>query len=299
MGAFIKAATGLPPVQIASLNARGWAPFGWIIQENYGGATLLDGRMSLDLNSGPFPGGYNIVVVEPESPTILINPLQLLRSKQNIIRQHRSCTARGFASLTIGNNSLSNLSHIIHHGLKDEPLDTDHTTCTTPSPTLLLGHREHRHYTDAKSPPRHRADTHRTDLTRHRPNGNRPRRRQRYIRVISCSSEEDSDIDYRNHRPLPSDTEYDTDLDHSLPSSPANLPTPDSDVGDNQPPSPKEDLTLYSKIISKIAKVMDLQVQQPNTDDTTSMSGIYPIPAQEGENLFGKASIDTSHAVPH
>ncbi|KAJ7303196.1 hypothetical protein JRQ81_012131 [Phrynocephalus forsythii] len=59
-------------------------------------------------------------------------------------------------------------------------------------------HRDHRNYTDAKSLTRHRADTRQADLNRHRPNANRPRCRWRYIRVISCSSEDNSEVDYRH-----------------------------------------------------------------------------------------------------
>ncbi|XP_072844468.2 uncharacterized protein LOC110091640 [Pogona vitticeps] len=81
-GALIKVAAGFPPVQIASLGARGWAPFGWIIQESYGGARLLDGRMSLDLSSGPFPGGFNIVVVEPESEWVTFEDVAVYFTEQ-------------------------------------------------------------------------------------------------------------------------------------------------------------------------------------------------------------------------
>ncbi|KAJ7312159.1 hypothetical protein JRQ81_006503 [Phrynocephalus forsythii] len=57
------------------------------------------------------------------------------------------------------------------------------------------------------------------------------------------------------------------DFQGSLPSSPPNSPMPNSDGADYQPSSPAEDLWLYSQMINKIAKVTDLQVQQPDTDD--------------------------------
>ncbi|KAJ7303267.1 hypothetical protein JRQ81_012205 [Phrynocephalus forsythii] len=56
-------------------------------------------------------------------------------------------------------------------------------------------------------------------------------------------------------------------------SSPMNLPTPKSDVADTQPPSPSEDLKLYSQAIHKIANVMDLQLLQDDTTDNCRFFG--------------------------
>lgn len=50
--------------------------------------------------------------------------------------------------------------------------------------------------------------------------------------------------------------------------SPPNIPTPDSDVADEGPPSPSEEYKSYSLLLLKIAKVMNLAVTQPlPTDD--------------------------------
>ncbi|KAJ7322568.1 hypothetical protein JRQ81_018855 [Phrynocephalus forsythii] len=46
-----------------------------------------------------------------------------------------------------------------------------------------------------------------------------------------------------------------------------------TDVTDNQLPSPAEDLYLYSQMIHKIAKMMDIQVQQPGTDESCKFFG--------------------------
>ena len=46
-----------------------------------------------------------------------------------------------------------------------------------------------------------------------------------------------------------------------LPESPPNLPTPDSDVADVNPPSPSEKFSSYSQLVLCIAKEMDLNVQ--------------------------------------
>lgn len=45
--------------------------------------------------------------------------------------------------------------------------------------------------------------------------------------------------------------------------SPTNLPTPDSDVADEHPPSPMGDFKAYSQLIGRVAKTMDLSVIQP------------------------------------
>ncbi|KAJ7316913.1 hypothetical protein JRQ81_003075 [Phrynocephalus forsythii] len=42
---------------------------------------------------------------------------------------------------------------------------------------------------------------------------------------------------------------------------------------DNQPPSPAEDLRQYSQMIQRIVKVMDLQVLQPDIDETCKFFG--------------------------
>ncbi|KAJ7322488.1 hypothetical protein JRQ81_018775, partial [Phrynocephalus forsythii] len=47
-----------------------------------------------------------------------------------------------------------------------------------------------------------------------------------------------------------------------------NASTPGSDVGDNQPSSPAEDFRQYSQLIQKLTKIMELQVQLLNTDDS-------------------------------
>ncbi|KAJ7329420.1 hypothetical protein JRQ81_015594 [Phrynocephalus forsythii] len=74
--------------------------------------------------------------------------------------------------------------------------------------------------------------------------------------------------------PIPSeDYGSENDLQLSPPLSPPNLAMPDSDVADNQSPSPEEDLRLYSQTINKVAKVMGLQVEQPDTDDTCNLFG--------------------------
>ena len=46
--------------------------------------------------------------------------------------------------------------------------------------------------------------------------------------------------------------------------SPSNLPTPDLDVADiHHPPSPSEDFTLYSQLILHMAKLLELDIDQP------------------------------------
>ncbi|KAJ7345436.1 hypothetical protein JRQ81_001386 [Phrynocephalus forsythii] len=49
--------------------------------------------------------------------------------------------------------------------------------------------------------------------------------------------------------------------------SPIHPPTPGSNVADEHPPSPSEDYKLYSQMVSKIAKVLNLTVVQPPADD--------------------------------
>ncbi|KAJ7324577.1 hypothetical protein JRQ81_017597 [Phrynocephalus forsythii] len=73
-------------------------------------------------------------------------------------------------------------------------------------------------------------------------------------------------------------------------SSYADLPTTKSDVADTQPPSPAEDMKLYSQAIHKIAKVMDLQLQQD--EEAESFDNMY---RTHGE---GTAFLD-KHPLPN
>ncbi|KAJ7344822.1 hypothetical protein JRQ81_000772 [Phrynocephalus forsythii] len=68
-----------------------------------------------------------------------------------------------------------------------------------------------------------------------------------------------------------SGTEFDSQA--TSPSSPPNLPTPDSDAANDGPPSPAKGLRLYSQMIDEIAKVMGLHRVQPDTDDSFEFFG--------------------------
>ncbi|KAJ7307481.1 hypothetical protein JRQ81_009502 [Phrynocephalus forsythii] len=69
------------------------------------------------------------------------------------------------------------------------------------------------------------------------------------------------------------DYEDDADSYCSEASSPHNLPAPKIDMLGSQPPSPSEDMKLYSQTIHKIASVMELQVQQDQTADSCKFFG--------------------------
>ncbi|KAJ7344891.1 hypothetical protein JRQ81_000841 [Phrynocephalus forsythii] len=69
------------------------------------------------------------------------------------------------------------------------------------------------------------------------------------------------------------DFEDENDSYCSEDSSPPNLPTPKTDILGSQPPSPSEDMKLYSQTIHKIASVMELQVQQEQTADSCKFFG--------------------------
>ena len=43
----------------------------------------------------------------------------------------------------------------------------------------------------------------------------------------------------------------------------SNLPTPPSDVGENHPPSPSEDFTSYSQLVMRMAKSLQLDIEEP------------------------------------
>ena len=44
--------------------------------------------------------------------------------------------------------------------------------------------------------------------------------------------------------------------------SPSNLPTPSSDVTENHPPSPSEDFTSYSQLVLRMAKSLQLDIEE-------------------------------------
>ncbi|KAJ7320482.1 hypothetical protein JRQ81_019993 [Phrynocephalus forsythii] len=70
-----------------------------------------------------------------------------------------------------------------------------------------------------------------------------------------------------------SDFVGDTDSYCSEASSSHILPAPKTDMLGSQPPSPSEDMKLYSQTIHKIASVMELQVQQDQTADSCKFFG--------------------------
>lgn len=85
-----------------------------------------------------------------------------------------------------------------------------------------------------------------------------PPRARRALKTLSSSFERDVG---RSRSP----SFYDSNSASSASEDkcPPDLLAPDSDVADNNPPSPSENFKAYSRLVLRVAKALELNIEQP------------------------------------